>query len=196
MKTQLKNLSTIFTGTDTRNLNNEQDADTLHITKANFEDYKVQINLDYNTKVALKSTSSKLLKDGDVLLQVRGFINDRNKRACGVIRNLDTNAIASTLFVIIRLDQSEIIPEYLAWFLKLDKTETILKSWECGETQPNISKSLIMGLEVSVPPIAEQLKIVAMAKLFEQEQILTHKLLERKALFLAQTLLDIVEVTA
>lgn len=196
MKVQLKNLATMFIGTDVRNLDNAQNADTLQITKANFEDYKVQIKLDYSTKVALKSTNSKPLQNGDVLLQVRGFVNDKNKRACGVIRNLNKNAIASSQFVIIRIDQSKIIPEYLAWFLKLDKTEIILKSWECGTTQPNISKSQIMGLEVPVLTIAKQEKIIETAKLFEQEQTLTYELLEKKAMFVSQTLLNIVEVTA
>lgn len=116
-----------------------------------------------------------LLREKDILFMAKG---DRN---VSVLYNpsLDRSVASSTFFVL-RLNNVEILPEYLKWYLnslyEMGKTKSLLK----GTYIPSISKKSLEKLEIPVPSFEIQRKILHLSKLWEKEKMLTRNLLDKK----------------
>jgi type I restriction enzyme, S subunit len=102
------------------------------------------------TKVGYESCSTKLLPPGSVLLSSRapiGHLAINTKPMC-------TNQGFKSL-----IPQDDIFNRYLYWVLKSSVTK--LRSMGRGCTFDELSKGLLASLEIPVPPLDEQRRIVA-----------------------------------
>lgn len=105
-----------------------------------------------------------LLNDGDVLFAAKG-----SKNFASVYRG-SFRAVASTTFFVIRIRESNILPEYLGWILNNSATRAFLKRHAIGSAMVSISKAVLGDLEISIPGIEKQKQILAISLLSNKEQ--------------------------
>jgi restriction endonuclease S subunit len=115
------------------------------------------------------------VRSGDVLFLSRG-----QRPWAAVVGELSLTCIVPSSFYILRVDQGRILPGYLAWFLNLPATLMALRSMMRGTNIPFISKSDLQDLQVPLPAMSTQGKIVSLNQLRMQERDLLHSLAEHR----------------
>jgi restriction endonuclease S subunit len=149
-------------------------ADTLylqavHFTRSGLFDEKVQPYLKLNDKL-----QKHLLTEGDLLFAAKGLNN-----FAAVYHKEIGKAVASSSFIIIKMREQEkqnIQPDYLAWFITHNKQIKLMHEQQLGTTIPSISMKQLAELEIDIPPIAVQKKIIAIHQLREKEKELTRNI--------------------
>jgi restriction endonuclease S subunit len=111
------------------------------------------------------------VKEKDVLFLSRG----RNTIAIPVIEPI-TNTIASYCFYIVRPDTSRVLPEYLAWYINQPKAQNYLAMFQHGSHMQMVPKAFFEELEIEVPLIEDQRKIVELEKLRQEEEFIMSQL--------------------
>jgi restriction endonuclease S subunit len=97
--------------------------------------------------------------------------------------------VVSAPLLKIRLISSDIIPEYLNWFISQLPAQIFLASHARGTTQKMISKESLEMLEINVPPLEKQKSIVALAALADNEQRIMKQLAIKRKQFISATLI-------
>lgn len=118
-----------------------------------------------------------LLRLGDVLLSNKG---DK----FSTFRYVDEpeRVVASSSFFVLRPDPAQILPAYLEWCLAQPEVEKQLQALTTTSTIPTLSKRSLEALELKVPALKTQQKIVEMLTLVEEErQQLLHLVEVRQA---------------
>lgn len=145
----------------------------VHFTRSGSFDESVKPQLKLNNKI-----EKHLLKDGDLLFAAKGLNN------FAVVYNSSIGkAVASSSFIVIKIRKEEIkkiLPYYLAWFITHHKQIKIMHEQKLGTTIPSINMKQLGELEIVVPSIAVQNKIVALHQLREKEKELTAMIEEQK----------------
>ncbi len=128
-----------------------------------------------------------LLQRGDILFRTRGLTNTFS------ILNEDIGpAVLAAPLVRIRTTAGGIMPEYLLWYLNQAPAQSYIASNSRGTAQKMVSQKAIEDIEISVPAIETQRRIVELAELGQKEiEILESIVLKRKQLN-SKTLLKIV----
>ena len=153
-------------------------ADILYLQSVHFDhlgvfDTTVAPQLNLNNKL-----EKHLLKDGDLLFAAKGLNN-----FAVVYNNGIGKAVASSSFIVIKLNEENketIQPDYLAWFLTHHKQIKLVHQQQLGTTIPSISMKQLAELEIDIPPIEIQKRIVSVHQLREREKELTSRIEEYK----------------
>ena len=115
----------------------------------------------------LKDTAintNHLLRKGDVIFSAKGL-----KNFAATIKEEMLPAAASTSFFVIRLNDQNILPEFLTWFLNHPNTLRLLKAKARGTSIVSIAKSVLADLEIYVPDIEKQKLILKIHNLRNTE---------------------------
>ena len=96
------------------------------------------------------------LKDGDLLVTRTGSIG-----RCAVYRTSIGPALPSAYLIRFRLHQQRCEPEYLVRYLLAPFGQTSLGASATAVTQPNVNAQAIGAVQLALPPISEQRRIVA-----------------------------------
>jgi hypothetical protein len=121
-----------------------------------------------------------LVGQGNVLFLSRGQKNF----ACAVTRPLN-DTVAASYFFILRLSRDDILPEYLAWYInQVPAQEYLYSIAKRGSHMPIVPKAAFEALQVSVPPLTTQKKIVEIEKLLGQEQAIEDELFFKRELLI------------
>jgi restriction endonuclease S subunit len=152
----------------------EPNADTLYLQAVHFDrtgcfDKTVFPQLKLNSKI-----ERHLLQDNDLLFAAKGINN-----FAVVYHTSIGRAVASSSFIVLRLfDKATqlILPEYLAWFISHDKKIKLMHGQQLGTTIPSINMKQLAELEINIPVMDVQDKIVQVQRLREQEQKLVEEL--------------------
>ena len=124
--------------------------------------------------------STQLLEKCDILIKCRGI-----SFTSAVVDISIENAVATSHFFVLRIkDRNLIIPEYLSWFLNDAPTQRIIKTGTGGTYMQVLNKKFLENLEIQIPSIALQQKVVKMKFLNEHEQMLLNKKVELKKLLI------------
>ncbi|HMS68454.1 MAG: restriction endonuclease subunit S [Saprospiraceae bacterium] len=115
--------------------------------------------------------SKHFLNQGDVLFAAKG-----NKNFAAVRNHSLPLAVASTSFFVIRLYNTDILPEYLKWFLNHHDTLNILKSEAKGTAIPSISKKSLEQIEIPSIPLHKQNLILKIDQLRISQKVLLQKI--------------------
>ncbi len=114
---------------------------------------------------------------GDVLFLSRGHRN----WAAPIVADLKGDAIAVSHFFVIRITKPNVLPEYLAWYINQAPAQEFLHmNARHGTHMPLVSLSAFKGLEVEIPSMDKQKKIVELSKLLEKEKQLITELQEKR----------------
>lgn len=118
-------------------------AGNLDGRKVNFED------MEYITEAKYSQIKMGKVQKDDILYCLRGSLGKH-----GLV-DFDAGLIASSL-VIIRCDQTRILPEFLLCALESDRVERQLKEANNGSSQPNLSAESVKNYEIPIPSFDEQ----------------------------------------
>ena len=136
-----------------------------------------RISVDGVSVIELPGMSDRYLAwDGDVVLIGRG-----NRNHAAVYQGEFEELVVGAQFWVIRPKRSQVLPQYLAWFINQPRTQQYFASRTHGTYIGMIQKEAVMELPVAVPPLEIQKQIVAVHALTLREQSLMEGLKSRRA---------------
>ncbi|UJH90564.1 restriction endonuclease subunit S [Antarcticibacterium sp. 1MA-6-2] len=153
MKHQIKHLAKITSGIY---LKGKPSGDVFNLQARDVDEfYRFRKGLS-PTAFSDAKVEKHYLHKGDVLVASKG--ND----FFAVVYNEEYSpAVASSIFLVIRnLDIHRVVPEYLSWYINHPKTQHFFKSVSKGTSLPTINKNYLASLEIPLPSIEKQKKIV------------------------------------
>lgn len=113
---------------------------------------KITKTEEHISEAALTESAAKLAESGAVLVAMYGA-------TAGKVARLRVDAAINQAVLSVRTAGDELDNDFLFWLLE-SSAETLLSLCQ-GAAQPNLSKGLIDGLELAIPPLLEQQKIAA-----------------------------------
>jgi restriction endonuclease S subunit len=123
-----------------------------------------------------QSVSEELvLRSGDVLFPNRG-----TRTTALAYRFNQGRTIAGAQFFVLRPETTRVLPEYLAWFLRTEEAAKYFTGKRKGTYVQIIERKDLADLEMPLPPLAVQKKIVAAAELALKERNLSEQLARLK----------------
>ncbi len=168
MKTTIKHIASIQTGVYEKPVSK---GDIAYLQPKYFDSkgqLTTSLRLDLNS---LNITDKHILNKGDVLFASKG---SKNFATC--FNDAELSAVASTSFFVIRINEKNVLPDYLTWFLNRPKTLSILKRKAKGTAIVSITKSALADLSISVPSIEKQKLILKTFQLRNIEKQLRQKI--------------------
>jgi hypothetical protein len=121
---------------------------------------------------------------GDVLFLSRG-----HKQFAVAVEHELGDTIASGYFYIVRLHNSLIRPEFLAWYLNQPPMQDQFKQLAKGTHMPFVSMAEFRELDIPIPPLHVQEHIVEIAALADREQVILAQIAEMRANLIQHTCL-------
>jgi restriction endonuclease S subunit len=188
LKATLKDIANIQTGVFAKTV---VEGDVVYLQAKHFDEDGI---LNYNLKPDLqanKLTERHLLRHKDILFAAKG-----SKNFAALYESKNFIAVASTSFFVIRLHYSfedKILPEYLTWFINHPSSQKFLKGRAIGTSMVSISKSVLEELEVSIPDLKMQTKILNVFALRNKERILKQQIEALKDRQLQQQILNVIK---
>jgi restriction endonuclease S subunit len=162
LKTTLKHIANIQTGIFAKPISEGKIVylQAKHFDESGLITAKLHPDLDVDDV-----TQKHLLNDGDILFAAKGY-----KNFAAVYVSHNPPSVASTSFFVIRLQNKLILPEYLVWFINLPATQKYLKNQAMGTSIVSISKVVLEELEISIPDILTQQRILKITQLRNKEK--------------------------
>jgi hypothetical protein len=181
---KLTNLASITTGIYQKP---SPSGDTLYLQGKHFdEDGNLRKDAVLSQELFLDDKLERhLLEDGDVLLMAKG----ENNRACMYTHDIG-QAVASSTFFVVRIKDKQILPAFLQWFLNNPIMQKRLSELARGTHIRSLSKKALVNLEISIPTMEVQEKILVINELWQREEGLTLELLRQKETFYQTILLN------
>ncbi|MBN2890497.1 MAG: restriction endonuclease subunit S [Bacteroidales bacterium] len=118
---------------------------------------------------------SHLLIDGDILFVGKGFRNFAWTYTSEI-----GDAIASSIFFVIRPNKEMVNPEFLTTLFNTSKYQTYFQQLGAGSSITSIRKSELEAIKIDLPELALQNKIVELKKLHQRDIQLSKELIEQK----------------
>lgn len=118
------------------------------------------------------------IKMGDVIFRSRGRINTAT-----LVDEPLAEVVAAAPLLRIRVKTDKVLPEYLAWYINRSKAQAYIESRASGTITRMINKKTVEEMEIELPPINEQKRIVAIARLAGREQELLRQLAEKRKIY-------------
>ena len=137
------------------------------------------------SKVILSPKNERYLLAKDDLL----FAGKGTTYLCKVF-DLDFPAIASTTLYIIRLTSKDILPDYLCWYLNQPSVMAMMKAQQVGTGTPLIHKQVVENIEIPIPNMETQQRIVELARLQAKEKELYQAIAEKRQLITNQFIMN------
>ena len=125
-----------------------------------------------------------LARKGDLVFRSRGLVSN----AAILLEDPGIAVVAAPLLRIRITKPDRILPEYLNWYLGQREAQVFLTSRAIGTAQKMISKEVLENLEVLLPSLEKQKKIVALASLSVREQTLLSELAEKRKQYISMAL--------
>ncbi len=150
--------------------------------------------LSYKTESLVRivpalSEKDWLLKKDDIVFMARGT---RNYSV--IIKDILDPTIAAACFFIIRCNEKEVLPDYLCWYLNQSPVEEYLhRNSGRGVHMPIVRRQVLENIELPVPSIETQYKIVELATLAKEEQNLYETLARKRKQFVTQACLQAIK---
>lgn len=128
------------------------------------------------SRVELPRPSTKsLLRPDDIILSTRGgrnfpyFIEKRT----GLV-------VCSPHFFVIRVETSEILPQFLAWQLRQRPAQDYFTAGSTGSYILNLKRNVVEDLPITIPPMAEQQRIADLYTAAQAERKILTRLIENR----------------
>lgn len=184
MKALIKDITHIQTGLFAKPVGI---GELVYLQSKHFDEYGQLHSVLHPDLVAEGISERHLLKDGDVLFAAKG-----TKNFAAVFENHNEPSVASTSFFVIRPTDNKLLPQYLAWILNSQATQTLLKGQAIGTSIPSISKQVLENLEIAVPSTEAQKAILQITKLRNKEKSLKKEIEVLRDKYINQQLLQVI----
>jgi restriction endonuclease S subunit len=170
LKTLLENIAKLQSGLYAQP---DIQADTLYLQGVHFDQFG-EFNRDVKPQLKLDDKIERhLLQHNDILFAAKGLNN------FAVVYHTDLGkAVASSSFIIVRLNHNyrqQVQPNYLAWYLTNNPGVKLFHK-QLGTTIPSISIEKLSKLEIDIPSLEQQQRIVQIQELRNREKQLVKQL--------------------
>jgi hypothetical protein len=165
---KLKNIAKIHSGYINRGKIDPRDDGTCLLLQAKDVDAD---HLSYRTDTLVRfmptlSGKDWFLKSSDILFMARG-----SRNFSVLIDKLPDSVLAAACFFVVRISNSEILPEYLCWYLNQSPVEEYLRRFSGrGVHMPVVKRAVLESIDIPLPP----------TMLLQREQDLYKKLAEKR----------------
>ncbi|HIF9160817.1 TPA: restriction endonuclease subunit S [Photobacterium damselae] len=126
------------------------------------------------------------VKHNDLVFRSRGQTNT----AALIDQELNDAVIAAPLLRI-RVENDSVIPAYLCWFINQPSSQAVLQSKAAGTAVRMIGKPALEDLEIVLPSLDVQKKIIEIYQLSINEQKLMNALAKKKRTFTESILMNL-----
>lgn len=168
MRLFIKDIAKIRTGVFGKN---QANPDLFYIQGNDFDSARRWLDHLKPALVLEGSLNKHVLQEGDVLFVAKG------REFFAVAYDCRYHpAVASGTFLILEVDKDKVVSAFLTWYLNHPKTNELLKQLSRGSSMPMISKSTLGGIEIKIPSIDVQRKILYVSSLQERQNSLTEQL--------------------
>lgn len=152
-----------------------EDGNTLYLQAKHFDDLGNQTEkLETYIQVEDKN-ESHLLRDGDIIIAGKGLRN-----FAWTYHDKYGPAAASSLFFVLKVDRTRVIPEYLTTLFNMPQTQAYFHTLGAGSSIPSIRKSELEAFPIKLPPLELQQKAVDIKTLHYKELELSKKIIAEK----------------
>lgn len=185
MKIALKEIALIQMGYSFRTRLDSTDTGRIYVIQ--MKDLTDLNRVDISGLVSIDMETPKgrhLVSPGDLIFRSRGLSS-----TSAILTENPGLAVVAAPLLRIRITSQEILPEYLNWFIGQPPAQAFFTSRADGTAQRIINKETLENLEVFVPPLEKQKKIVALASLMDREQEIMEKLAAKRRQYLLATLM-------
>jgi hypothetical protein len=185
---KLKNITKIQSGYINRGKIEPRDDGTCLLLQAKDTDSD---SLSYRTEALVRfmprlSGKDWFLKPGDILFMARGARN-----FSVLIDKLPDSVLAADCFFVVRIANSEILPEYLCWHLNQSPIDEYLKRFSGRAVHmPVVRRAVLESIDIPLPSIKIQTQVSEMNKLLHKEQELYKRLAEKRKYLLTEICLN------
>lgn len=152
-----------------------ESGNAVYLQAKHFDDWGNQTE-KVNTLIQIdQKNETHLLEDGDIILVGKGMRNFAwtYEKAYGP-------AIASSIFFVIKVDHSRVIPEFLTTLFNMPQTQVYFQALGAGSSIPSIRKSELEAFTIELPSFPLQEKAVAIKRLHYKDMELSQKILHGK----------------
>jgi restriction endonuclease S subunit len=118
-----------------------------------------------------ESIKKHFLEKGDLLLANKGT------KFATFLFDKDYPCIASASFFVIRVNSKKCYPEFLQWYLEQPEAKDYFLKNSVTTTIPSLSKAVLDKLQVPLPPLSVQARIIRGLELIKKEQRLLKDLI-------------------
>ncbi len=158
---RLSSLSSSYAGgTPDRSKPEYFDGDIPWVKSGEVNRRKITHTEERISEIGLSSSAAKIAESGSVLVAMYGA-------TAGKVARLKIDAAINQAVLSIRAVGCELDNDFLFWVIESSAVK--LLSMCQGAAQPNLSKGLIDGLEIAVPPLPEQQKIAAILTAIDEK---------------------------
>lgn len=134
-----------------------------------------EVSLTGAAHIHMPGASVHELKPGDVIFKARGHVN-----SAGVVPSLSAPTITAAPLMVIRIRSAAITAEYLQWYINHPTVQSRLSAAATGSYIPTVGKRALEDLVIELPPLGQQIQIVAAARLADQEQELIARIASKR----------------
>lgn len=138
-----------------------------------------------------RSAKEAEVQPGDVLVALRGPVN-----SAAAMRDKLPQPVFATLDLAVLRPHVQLDGGYLAWFINLSTTQTVLAGHRVSGGVPRLPLSALASLALPLPSLESQRRIAAVSDLAREEARLTTTLLRLRATILQTTLSTIASQAA
>lgn len=124
-----------------------------------------------------KLKAEYLTKPGDIVLRLT------TPYTAVLIDETVSGIVISSYFVVIRVNDDKVLPEYLYWYLNTDKVKRIIAKNISSSMIGTVKPTQIAELNIDVLELEEQRKIADLNFLSKQEMLLLERLKGQKELY-------------
>ncbi len=186
MKTKLKNIANIQSGYSFRSkIQKDEKGNVLVIQMKDLTDkFKVNTGNLYKTEIQDLKNHYRMQKN-DIIFKTRGL----GTTAC-ILGEEVTNTILAAPLLRIRIELKDILPEYIFWYINQTPAQIFFNSRAKGTFQKMITKQVLEELEIEIPSLENQKKIIDILQLVQKEQLLLNQLAKKRDEYISTILLN------
>ena len=107
----------------------------------------------------------QMVQINDLIFRSRGFRNS----AALIDQELKDTTVAAPLLRV-RVHDASVLPAYLCWFINSPVSQSFLQRHATGTAMKMIGKKALEALEVHIPSVPTQQRIIELSRLADREQ--------------------------
>jgi restriction endonuclease S subunit len=176
MNIKLKNIASVSFGATFRSRIKPSVTGNIRIIQMKNLGKDNSVHLDDAVRIDYaKPRPKQRVQAGDILFRSRGLTN-----TAAIINEDVQDAIIAAPLLRIHPDLKRVDPVYLLWWINQPSSQHYYASQSKGTMVKMITKQELEELNVTLPPLTQQIKIAEIFRLSTQEQSLMNKLKARK----------------
>jgi restriction endonuclease S subunit len=186
MKTKIKSIANIRLGYSFRSKIQKDYSGNVQVIQMKDLTNEFKVNTNNLDKTEIQNIKTHfLVQKNDLIFRTRGS----DTTACILDEEVE-NVILVAPLLRIRIEPQNVLPEYVLWYINQTPAQVFLNSRAKGTFQKMITKKVIEELEIEIPTLEKQKRVVEISKLLQKERMLIKKLISKKDKYISTILLN------